>query len=166
MKNIVRWILIIATIIIIALAAIRFIAPSVFFSYIYPFNRIKGIVTLNIDGKEVPLSECVISCSRSNEPEKIHISNDKIKIRAGKKGNYNFRVTNGNTEILFYIQNYNCWNCVDFDVSFSLETQNELIFCNGSASALNNKGFKTDLKPFSITTDLEYNNSQNGICIY
>ena len=57
-----------------------------------PFNRIKGNVSISVDGKYISLSDCEISCSKSGKSEKVRINGSKIKNRAGEYGKYLYTV--------------------------------------------------------------------------
>ena len=156
--------LIFVSIVIIAVTAIRFAAPSLFFGYIYPFDRIKGTVSLTIDGKDIPLSDCEVTCTHRDQEEKLHVSGSKIKNRAGEYGRYIYTVKHGSTEFSFYIYQANCWNCEDFDISFSIDTASRTITCKGWCRGLYENGFKEHKRSIDRTLSSD-DISPFGICI-
>ncbi|MBO7474400.1 MAG: hypothetical protein J6U00_10470 [Ruminococcus sp.] len=153
-----------AVIIIISLTALRFIAPSVFFNYIYPFSRIKGNVSITIDDRNIKLSDCEFSCTHNGKKEKINVSGSHIKIRAGKYGRYCCTLKHDETEIRFYIYQYNCWDCTDFDISFNADIKKQTISCTGWSRSLNENGLKSDKHIIDTTQDLN-NQEQYGMNI-
>ena len=153
-----------AVIIIISLTAIRFIAPSLFFNYIYPFNRINGTVSVTIDNMNIKLSDCEITCTHSSKKENVHVSGSSIKIRAGKYGRYCYTLKHGDTEIRFNVYQYNCWNCTDFDVSFNVDIAKRTVSCTGWSRSLAENGSKSDKHIINITHILNYQ-EQFGINI-
>ena len=156
--------LIFVSIVIIAVTAIRFAVPALFFNYIYPFDRIKGTVSLTVDGKDIPLSECEVTCTHRDQEEKLHVNGSKIKNRAGEYGRYVYTVKYDSAEFSFYIYQANCWNCQDFDISFSINTTKNTIICKGWCRCLNYNGLKG--KKQNIYQDLNLNDiGQFGIWI-
>jgi len=162
MKKFAKVISVIAVIAVIAVTAIRFIAPSVFFGYIYPFNRIKGNVSISVDGKDIPLSDCEITCRKGNDTEKVRINGSKIKNRAGQYGKYIYTVKCNAVEFPFYIYQANCWNCEDFDVSFIVDTTKQTVSCTGWSRGLKENGSKEEKKNLEKIVSLADN---DGICI-
>lgn len=154
MKKTVKIVTVIGVFVIIAAVAIRFAAPSLFFGYIYPFDRIKGAVSLTIDGKDIPLSDCEVTCTHRDQEEKLHISGSKIKNRAGEYGRYVYTLKHGNTELSFYIYQANRWNCEDFDISFSVDTASHNVICKGWCSSLDDNGSKVKKRNIDQTLNL------------
>ncbi len=142
MKKFLKKFLPILAVVLIASTVLRFVAPSAFFGYIYPFSRIKGNVSVTIDGKKVSLSDCEISCKKSDGSEKVHVFGSKIRIRAGKYGCYQFIIKHDGIEIPFCFSQSNCWNCEDFDLSFSVDTAKHTVSCTGWTRGLEENGLK------------------------
>lgn len=164
MKKPARIISVIAVLAVIAAVSTKFFMPSFFYGYVYPFSRIKGSITLTIDGRDVPLSDCEITCTHSDKKEKVHVNGDRIKSRAGKYGGYNYNIKHGDTEVRFYVYQYNCWNCADFDATFNVLTSKDTVTCTGSCTYLNKDGSESTSEIDSTLT-LDYEQSQWGICI-
>lgn len=162
MKKFAKVISVMAVIAVIAVTTIRFIAPSLFFGYMYPFNRIKGNVSISVDGKDICLSDCEISCSKSGKSEKVHVNGSKIKNRAGGYGKYLYTVRCDDAEFPFYIYQANSWNCEDFDVSFSVDTAKQTVSCTGWSRGFKENGSKEEKKSLDETVSLE---DTDGICI-
>jgi hypothetical protein len=162
MKKFAKIISVIAVIAVITVTAIRFIAPSLFFGYIYPFNRIKGIVSVSVDGKDISLSDCEISCSKNGKAEKVLVNGSKIKNRAGEYGKYIYTVKYNDVEFLFCIYQTNCWNCEKFDVSFNVDTAKQTVSCTGWTRGLKENGLKEAKKFLDKTINLDNN---DVICI-
>ena len=142
--------------------------PSFFYGYVYPFSRIKGDITLIIDGRNIPLSDCEITCEHKQEPEKVRVNGSTIKSRAGEYGKYNYIIKYGNTEIRFYVYQYNCWNCADFDVTFIVLTAKNEVNCTGICTSLDEEGLGTashETYEIDKTRSLDYGVLDNGFCI-
>lgn len=168
MKKFLKVFSIIAVIAVALACSTYFFLPSVFYGYVYPFSRIKGNITLTIDGRDVPLSDCEITCEHSQESQKVHVNGNRIKTRAGKYGGYNYKIRHGDTEVRFYVYQYNCWNCADFDVTFNVLTSKNVVTCTGSCTSLGENGFgpaEHDTHNIESTLTLDYEQSQWGICI-
>ena len=164
MKKFAKIFSVIAVLAIIAAISTKFFKPSFFYGYIYPFNRIKGTVAITIDGRDIPLSECEIGCSIKTVTEKLHISGNKIKNRAGEYGAYQYLIKHGDTQIRYYIYQSNCWNCADYDVKFSVNTSENTVACKGSRTSLCEDGSKTT-REFDDVLTLDYNDSIRGFCL-
>ena len=168
MKKFLKVFSIIAAIIVALACSTYFFLPSVFYGFVYPFSRIKGNITLIIDGRDVNLSDCEITCERSQEPQKVHVSGSKIKTRAGEYGGYNYMLQYEATEVRFYVFQYNCWNCADFDVTFNVLTSKNVVTCTGTCTSLSENGFgpaSHDTHSIDQTTTLDYGLSSHGFCI-
>ena len=135
---------VIAVFVIIAGISAKFFMPSLFYGYIYPFSRIKGSVSITVDGKNIPLSDCKISCIHQDKKEKAHVIGSKLSTRAGKYGRYKFIIEHDGIEIPFYFYQSNCWNCEKFELSFSVDTEKRTISCTGWTRGLDEKGFKEE----------------------
>ena len=164
MKKSLRVFSVFAVLVIIGAITIRFLKPSLFYGYLYPFNRIKGTVEITIDGKNIPLSECEISCMKANSSEKLHISGKKIKNRAGKYGAYIYIIKHDDTEIRYYLYQSNCWNCADYDIEFIVNTSEKTVTCKGICTSLCEDGSKTTDEYDDVLT-LDYRESDRGFCL-
>lgn len=164
MKKFVKILSVIAVLVIIAAVATRFFMPSFFYDHIYPFNRIRGNVALTIDGKDIPLSECDIKCINKFKAQKLHIRGNRIKTRAGEYGRYKFIIAHDGIEIPFYFYQANCWNCEDFDISFSIDTANNTVSCTGWTRGLEENGLKEEKRDIDLTLNFD-DISPEGICI-
>ena len=164
MKKFVRIISVIAVLTVIAAVSTKFFMPSFFYGYIYPFNRIKGNISITIDDKDIPLSECEISCSIKTETEKLHIRGNKIKNRAGEYGAYQYLIKHGDTQIRYYLYQSNRWNCADYDIKFSVNTPENTVTCKGSRTSLCEDGSKTTGDIDDVLT-LDYKDSIRGFCL-
>ncbi len=164
MKKFLKIFLPLLAVIVIASTVLRFFAPSIFFGYIYPFSRIRGNVAITIDGKKVSLSDCEVTCTHQQKNEKLHVSGNKIKSRAGQYGRYYYNIIHGNTEIRFYVFQHNCWNCANYDILFDVDTANRTVSCKGYCKALDENGLR---ETFEINSNhpLEYDQFDDGICI-
>ena len=168
MKKFLKAISVLAVIVIALACSTYFFLPSVFYGYIYPFSRIKGNITLNIDGSDIPLSDCEITCEHSQEPQKVRVNGSKIKTRAGEYGKYNYTINHKDTEIRFYVYQYNCWNCADFDVTFNVLTSKNAVTCTGTCTSLGENDFgpaSHDTHSFDSTRSLDYDGFDHGFCI-
>ena len=154
----------IAVLAIIAAFCTKFFMPSFFYGYIYPFSRIRGTVEVTIDGKDIPLSDCLVTCTHRDQAEKLHISSNKIKNRAGKYGAYQYVIKHGDTEIRYYLYQSNRWNCADYDIKFTVLTSENTVSCNGSRTSLCEDGSKTTGNYDDVLT-LDYRDSDRGFCL-
>lgn len=154
-KKFLKKFLLILTIVVIASTVLRFAAPSAFFGYVYPFSRIKGNVSVTFDGKKVPLSDCNISCQKNSGSEKVHVFGSKIRIRAGKYGCYKFIIKHNGSEIPFCFSQSNCWNCEDFDLSFSVDNAKHTISCTGWTRGLEENGSKEEKRYIDHTFNFD-----------
>jgi hypothetical protein len=155
---------VIAVLVIIGAIFSKFFLPSFFYGYIYPFNRIKGNVSITIDGKDIPLSECEVTCILRDKKEKVHVSGSKIKSRAGKYGAYIYKIKHDDIEIRYYLYQSNCWNCADYDVKFSVDTSEKTVTCKGTRTSLCEDGSKTTAD-FDRVLTLDYRESDRGFCL-
>lgn len=155
---------VIAVFVIIAGISAKFFMPSLFYGYIYPFRRIKGSVSITVDGKNIPLSDCKISCIHQDKKEKAHVIGSRLSTRAGKYGCYKFIIEHDGIEIPFYFYQSNCWNCEKFELSFSVDTEKRTISCTGWTRGLDEKGFKEE--KLDIVRTITFDDiSPEGICI-
>lgn len=153
MKKKAKILSVIAVLVIITAVVARFFKPSVFYGYMYPFSRIRGNVALTIDGKEIPLSECDIECTHNYKSQKLHINGSRIKNRGGEYGSYKYIVSHGDTEFMFSVNNFNCWNCTDYDVKFSVDTAKNTVSCSGWSTYLCEDGSKSDKSTIDETAE-------------
>ncbi len=144
MKKSIKKFLPIIAVVVVVLTVLRFFVPSAFFGYIYPFSRIKGNVSVTFDGKEVKLSDCEVTCTLREKKEKVHVIGSKIRIRAGKYGCYEFIIEHDGVEIPFCFSQSNCWNCEDFELSFSVDTAKNTVSCTGWKRGLEENGLRED----------------------
>ena len=168
MKKFLKVFSVIAVIAVALACSTYFFLPSVFYGYVYPFSHIKGNITLTIDGRDVPLSDCEIICEHSQESEHVRVKGNSIKSRAGKYGGYNYTLQYEDTEVRFYVYQANCWNCADFDLNFNVLTSKNVVTCTGTCTYLSENGYAPAFhKTYSIdqTATLDYKESPYGFCI-
>ena len=164
MKKFLKIFLSLLAVIVIASTVLRFFAPSIFFGYIYPFSRINGNVSLTFDGKKVPLSDCKVTCSHQQKAEEVHVIGSKIMTRAGEYGRYKFFIEHDGIEIPFYFYQANCWNCENFDLSFSVDTAKHNVSCKGWTRGFEENGLKEE--KIDISKSINFDDiSPEGICI-
>ena len=124
---------IIITVIVLLLAAGYFLIPEVRYR-LYPFNRIKGNITVISDGNICHLDEDNFRFPKKGDRSfygfkgrgKVRIKNDtaKISFRGGKYGGYAVDIV-GITDdkpitVCFY--QYNWWNVQRFDMTVTVDT--------------------------------------------
>jgi hypothetical protein len=164
MKKFLKIFLPISAVVILASTVLRFAVPAAFFGYIYPFSRIKGNVSVTFDGKKVPLSDCKVTCFHQQKAEKVHVIGSKTMTRAGEYGRYKFIIEHDGIEIPFYFYQANCWNCENFDLSFSVDTAKHNVSCKGWTRGLEENGLKEEKRDIDQTFNFD-DISSEGICI-
>ena len=155
---------VIAVLVIIGCVSAKFFMPSLFYGYIYPFSRIKGNVSIKVDGKNIPLSDCGISCIHQDKRENVHVIGSRLSTRAGKYGSYKFIIEHDGIEIPFYFYQSNGWNCEKFKLSFSVDTAKRTVSCTGWTRGLDENGFKGEKQDIDQTFSFD-DISPEGICI-
>ena len=123
----------IITVIVLLLAAGYFLIPEVRFR-LYPFNRIKGNITVIKDGEICHLEEDNIRFPREGDREynenkkegRVKIKKDtaEVAFRGGKYGAYCFYIdgfTDGNPVLVRCFQ-ANWWDVQRFDITLNIDT--------------------------------------------
>lgn len=120
----------------------------------YLGNRIKGNVSVTVDGTSYDLSQLeVTSLGNYNVREK----NGKISIRGGKYGKYGFRFNVPETDctVTVSIMQWNWHQITDFDLDIELSSENGELSCNYAAktSKTYNETFKRTVEKYDEKAD-------------
>lgn len=140
--------------------------PEVFYQRFYFGNRIKAAVTLSIDGKEVPLSECDVQCFLNvSGRQDIRVSGREIKLRGDDTGTYNWIVLNNGTELRFYIEKPENKDCISLDMNFDIDTNAHTINYKGWIMNTSDGILKRKKVPVSGVYSLDYEHHSIGVFI-
>ena len=106
---------------------------------LYAGDRIKGNVSVTVDGEAIMLAEEDISGCR-----KVKINSDStyIAIKGGEFGGYSFAVNipNIDKEITIVCSQYNWWTVTRFDLDVIIDTANNTVKFEGSYSYVDGDG--------------------------
>ena len=133
MKALKKSIIIIAVIFAVAVLAsviLYFFFKPVFYHFLYPFDRITGIVHVTMDGEKYNLiSDDVIGQYEFKDEINVKVSNDadglRTSIHGGEYGPYSLTIyiDGYNDPIEVGIYQYNWWNVTKFDLDISIDSE-------------------------------------------
>ena len=140
--------------------------PEAFYSRFYFGSRIIGNISVNIDGREVPVSDCGLRCLLNvSEEQEIGISGNKLKVKADGVGQYGFTAENSGTELKFYIDKLSVNDCISFDMDFDIDTKQRVIHYSGSYKNFSDGLLKAGNVPVSGDYPLDYEHHSIGIYV-
>ncbi|MDP4120683.1 MAG: hypothetical protein Q8876_06495 [Bacillota bacterium] len=160
---------------ILVLFAIFSIASATIYSYkplyykIYPFDRIKGTVSITINGKPATIDSNSFTCSRDSKEHVSVSSNDDGSInfstKGGSYGIYFFKLLLNNNSIskelpakIIYFNYYNrfWYNVANVDIHFDIKKKSDkwITKTTEKDTVLNQNTFKTYTENLSSTDDL------------
>lgn len=130
-----KLILLIIIVTVIALMVLCFFCKPVYYR-IYPFDRIKGNITIIIDGQ--PLSSESSNFHNKSRCDDISVkikdNKSSVSVRGGKYGGYSFTIDipEINKPIEVQVFQPDWWTTIDFCLSVDIDTtNNEIIYsCN------------------------------------
>ena len=147
-------------------AVICLFIPEFYYQHVYMGSRIKGNVTFSVDGVEVPINECGLSCMHSMiEPQDISINGSRLKVKADDYGLYSFTAVSGGTELRFYIDKRSEWECVSFDMDFDIDTAERVIQYTGKYRNFSDGLLKAEDVPVYGDYSLDYEHHSVGVYV-
>ncbi len=113
----------------------------------YLGNRIKGNVSVTVDGTDYDLSQLEVTSLGSY---KVKEKNGKVSIRGGMYGGYGFRFNVPETDctVTVHIMQWNWHQITDFDLDIELSTESSGLSCYYTATTS-----ETYNNTFERTTD-------------
>ena len=129
-----------------AAVVLFFISKPWYYRLFYPWDRITGSISLEIDGKPCSISKESVTAFDGSDREKIRVTakgeSTTISIHAGDYGEYSFMMAvegvSQPLEIVCY--QYNWWNVCDFNLEISVDHKSNSISFHSVSSVLNEEG--------------------------
>ena len=141
--------------------------PEVLYQRFYFGSRIKAAVSISVDGTEVPLSDCDISCFLNvSQPQDMKFSGRNMTLRGDNAGTYNWTVLTDDTELRFYIDKSDSKSCISFDMDFGIDTKERTITYNGWIMQTSDGILKRKKVPVSGVYSLDYEHHSIGVFIH
>ena len=138
--------------------------PEMFYGYFYRGSRIKGGITLTIDGEKVPVSDCELKCLYSmTYPQNVKISGNDIGIKADEAGLYSFTAVKDGTELRFYFDKETAGECIRFDMDFDIDTAGRVIHYTGKYRNVSDGLLKAEDVAVFGDYSLEYEHHSIGV---
>ncbi|MBO5572573.1 MAG: hypothetical protein J5926_07665 [Ruminococcus sp.] len=167
MKRVLRFIL--AFVIVIGLfSGMMFLFfPEALYQTFYHGDRIKADVDITVDGHEVSLSDCDISCFLNvSDEQEMAVSGNRMKLKGNDSGTYNWIAQCNGTELRFYVEKPDDKDCITFDMDFDIDTEKRTIAYNGWIMHPSDGLLKREKAPVSGVYDLDYEHHSIGVYIH
>ena len=139
--------------------------PNMFYGKMYMGNRIKGNVTITVDGTKAVLSECAPECLHAGELIDFESEGGKLKVRGNEEGLYAFSALCNGADLRFYIDKPTAEDCVSFDVDFNIDTSKQVIHYAGKYRYFSEGLLKADDVPVYGDYSLEYEHHSIGVYV-
>ncbi len=125
------------------------VSPHIFWHFIYHGDRIKGTISVTIDGNDIPAENIVFSCSSEKGTENVRQDGDKISVKAGEYGSYTITAQTNGYDLKFRIFQYNNWNVTAFSMSYDIDTQSGKVCYCAESSGLTEGGLKDSVLTYT-----------------
>ena len=152
MTKTIKIIAIILALILLFIAISYFFIKPLYYRLFYFSDRIRGTVSVEIDGEKYDLKGSEVKGTFQNQTIRTGFKDvdegANISIRAGEYGPYRLLITIDKLNITLecIVYQYNWWNVCDFDLDISIDSTTGKVKLSSSATVLNEKAEKTEHK--------------------
>ena len=152
--------LVIIVVYFIAATVISFISKPWYYRLLYPWDRISGTISLEVDGNAKEIKAEQITAYDGREQIRIRAASTgestKVSVHGGDYGPYCIRIEaegiSQPIEIICY--QYNWWNTCEFDLHILIDLETNTISFASTSMVLNEKGEKVS-EDHSLTLCLD-----------
>ena len=139
--------------------------PNMFYGKLYIGNRIKGNVTITVDGTKAVLSECSPECLHAGELIDFNTDGSRLKLRGNEEGLYAFSAVCNGADLRFYIDKPTVEACVSFDMDFDIDTSKRVIHYAGKYRYFSDGILKAEDVPVYGDYSLDYEHHSIGVYV-
>ena len=135
--------IIMISVIVVIAAAVLFVPARLIYFRLYPGDRVKGTITVTVDGEEYSLDEKNITVEHEHQGYDFKPDDGEISLKAGDYGAYDIIISGlpDIPPITVAVYQANWWNVERFDLTVAVDTKEKSITYSGKHTYIAEDGF-------------------------